>query len=742
MPDRQALYLFKAARRPYYRKENLHLLAAERGSVVEVAYNRMWVAPEYFDEGAIPRGTIVYFVFTERPYSLFVPVRQGEVVDVQRDELMLRLRVLLRSWVGVEDRDLVDFTRLVKQTHPGLAPGNKFVIPKRDGIPLQPFFDEREAVGWRNTIDHLLEMSRASEDDPYRQSVFFRPAGLRVGDEVHVARRVPLEPGTSAALQLQFYNPHLTEEDVQGYELRVLAPEDTLTVATPAHFPLSGDLELELETHGGTPELTVQIGPVTAQHTSVTERFVTRGQEARLEVASPAEEGATAAPREELLRLYEFIQRNARFNEGDDLDLLDTFEHLLPGEQRIRERRAVLLAQRGDPDRAFAILRDLNPETLGDEARFRYFQLLLQRDAEGKPVRHVVNLDLTAEGRFPRLLDELAALDERTLGRLLPELILELPRDQLRDLVARVGDRITSPSPLANTALGLWQASEDPRWAYGYLWERRHALRIDDPTIEDALIELATQGGADELDADLAEVTAHRVGNLIERDRIPEALERLERAQTSLQSDERERLYHSVADRLARRGRQAAAAELLVRLAWIACYAGELESATRAVERARTLVVSRNGDPLPDWLRQVAQHVEAAWADCGELVEWRRSAEARQRELLRAQLLNRRILIAGGFRQQSWIEHLQDMTGAEVDWAERYRDEGDDLNRFAQRIRQQRYAMVVHLWQKSGHEVQDRLRDACTSAGVPWVKATSAGARGLVEAVVAGVEPV
>jgi hypothetical protein len=44
--------------------------------------------------------------------------------------------------------------------------------------------------------------------------------------------------------------------------------------------------------------------------------------------------------------------------------------------------------------------------------------------------------------------------------------------------------------------------------------------------------------------------------------------------------------------------------------------------------------------------------------------------------------------------------------------------------------------VVVHLWQKSGHEVQDRLRDACTSAGVPWVNATSAGARGLVEAVV------
>lgn len=49
------LYLFRSARRPLYRMENLRPLAAEWGTVMEVAYNRSWVATELFEQGAIAR---------------------------------------------------------------------------------------------------------------------------------------------------------------------------------------------------------------------------------------------------------------------------------------------------------------------------------------------------------------------------------------------------------------------------------------------------------------------------------------------------------------------------------------------------------------------------------------------------------------------------------------------------------------------------------------------------------------
>lgn len=95
------IHLFKAARRPRYLQENLQILGGERGSIIEGAYNRSWVAPDFLGEKSIGRGTPVYFVFTERPYELFVPGRCGEGDEAWQEEVILRLRILLNTWIGV-----------------------------------------------------------------------------------------------------------------------------------------------------------------------------------------------------------------------------------------------------------------------------------------------------------------------------------------------------------------------------------------------------------------------------------------------------------------------------------------------------------------------------------------------------------------------------------------------------------------------------------------------------------------
>ncbi|MGH7504575.1 MAG: hypothetical protein ACRELX_02950, partial [Longimicrobiales bacterium] len=99
MRTRDTVYLFKSARRALYRQQNLQLLAAERGTVVELAWNRSWVAAEYFEPGTIVAGTPVVFVLTDRPYALFVPVRAGEVVEASWEDVSLRFRVALGTWV-------------------------------------------------------------------------------------------------------------------------------------------------------------------------------------------------------------------------------------------------------------------------------------------------------------------------------------------------------------------------------------------------------------------------------------------------------------------------------------------------------------------------------------------------------------------------------------------------------------------------------------------------------------------
>lgn len=735
------IYLFKAARRPAHLRENLNILAAERGSIVEVAYNQMWVAPEYFMEGSIVPGTRVYFIYSDRPYSLFVPVRGGEVIAAAWEEPLLRLRVLLHSWVGIEGRGLGEFTDLVKETNRARAPGSqsaKFVLPRVDEAPLISWYDDREDEGWRRTIENLLEMSAGSEDDPYRSSVFFRPLGLRIGEELHETRRVPVAEGSEASLALRFHNPHLAEGDVGRHTLQVLASDDAVA-ESPGRFPLAGDLEIPFRVVGDDPELTVKIGPAPAGHTSITQRLATHGHEARVR-SIPAPNGEVG--RGELIGVYDLVRRLASFEPGDELTVVEAFQRLLPNEQRIAERRAALLAREGRDDEAYAILRELNPETMGDEARLLLFRLTLLRESDEGALQRVASLELTADGRFDDFLETLAGLDSPVIGRLLPMLVNDVPGDRLHDLMSRLGDRIERPDIAAEVALALYINSDDPQWAYSYLRDRGRQLRADSPKMTEALLELAAAGASIAGDDELFDDTARAITNLIAQDRVDEARSWLTRAADSLPRSEQDRLYHRIADRFIDKDRHDDAIAILVERAGKACRQGDLAEATEAVQRARGLWAAtpagRSGEPAPEWLVDEIRQVELAWEACADLVEWKKSDEARTRERLRETYLNQRILIAGGIRRQDWLEKIEEMTGAKVDWATAYRDETDDLDACAERIRNGHYSAVVHFWQKSGHEVAYRLSPACQDAEVPWLQSTSAGVRGVLEALDGG----
>lgn len=735
------LYLFKAARRPLHLKENLNILSTERGSVIEVAYNQMWVAPDLLAPGSIEPGTITYFVYSDRPYSLFVPVRQGEIVDAAWDDTLLRLRILIHSWIGVEDRDLGDFTALVKDASRNRAPGGqatKFVLPKLDDAPLISYFDQREDEGWHRAIDNVLAMSRTNSEAPYRASVFFRPLGVRVDGELHPARRLPLDPGATGSLALRFHNPHLAQGAITGLELQVLASDDVVA-HPPGAFPLLGDVEIPFEVTGDDPELTVRIGPTPAAHTVVTQRLLVRGKAGH----APAREATTGAlSRAELLALFDVVWRNAHFEPGDDLDVLDAFEHLLPGEARIAERRALLLAARGKDDEAWTTLRGLDPEELGDPARRLLFRLSLLRESVESALQRVAALGLTTQGRFDAFLDTLAELDDAPLGHLLPRLAYDVTPDQLTKLVDRLGERVDSVDTAVEIAQAIYLVKGDAGWAYSYLRDRARSLHADSPRLTAALLELASAGAPVGADDELFDDAARAITNLIAQDRIEEARGWLVKATDAISRAEQDRLYHRIADRFLDKGRHDEAIAILVEHADRACAHGDLADATEAIQRARGIWASspagRSGEPVPTWLEDSIGRVQAAWEECADLVEWRKSDDTRTAERLRARYLNRRILIAGGIRKQEWLERIQELTGARVDWATAYRDETDDLDAYAERIRNRHYDAVVHYWQKTGHELGDRIRPACEEAGVPWLQSTSAGLRGILEALSQG----
>jgi hypothetical protein len=722
MSSAPQLWLFKGSRRALYRQQNLHLLAAERGTIVDVSWNRSWVAPELFEANSIDAGVRACFVLTDQPYLLFVPVREGTVVDARWDDTSLRLRVALGTWVRPAGGDCEAFTRALRDAQPAAVPGERFVaLAALDPAPA-PAFDEKEDAGWRGAIDDVLTLASVSEETGYREAVFFRVAGVRDERGMHPARE-SVRGAADSELVLRFHNPHLDDGVLRTHQLRVSAGEG-LRVRGGRTIVREGEVALPLSWTGAAAELSLSVAPDPARHTQLTLRF--GGAHAAPHGGLPAQAGAAA-----LRRLWDVVARTLQAEPAAEMAVLDAFEAVLPGEQRVQERRALLLAGMGQETAAFELLRSLDPELMEDAARFLLFRLTARRGAVGAAADLVARLDLTAEARLRLLLTELDGIEPPVLDRLVRELMARVPDEaDQHAIVEHVAGRLTSPQLIAEIGQRLYLSTGDAQGAYAFIEERRRALRESSPEMSDALIELARAGAQG---ADLSDVVGHRIGNLIGRGEVEEALARLRQVRHSLAREERDRLHHRAADLLIARDRSDEAAGLLGELAQRALETGDVDAAGDAAERALG-VAAAAGRPAPEWIRAIAARVTRALQEMEGLREWRTAERELRAERLRSLFLNRRILIVGGLRRAGMQERLETVTGAGVDFGESFRGESDDLDALAARIRQGRYAAVVFRWQLAGHDVSDALKSVCEQAGVPFLYAKGGGVFGVEEA--------
>ena len=90
------LFLIKSSRIREYRQQNLAILSAPDGDIIETSYNARWVQPGL----ELQRGTGCAIVFADSPYQSYVPVRWGVVDSVEEIDGRIDLRVRLGTFIA------------------------------------------------------------------------------------------------------------------------------------------------------------------------------------------------------------------------------------------------------------------------------------------------------------------------------------------------------------------------------------------------------------------------------------------------------------------------------------------------------------------------------------------------------------------------------------------------------------------------------------------------------------------
>jgi|GEM_PF-3184259 len=156
--EKEILYLFKSSYRVQYHREILEYIALPEGAICEIHYDKKWVQLDLFfhienaPKKYIGFKTILSYVDRNRGEFLFLPYREGKVIDVfiQGDILYMKLQVgNYISWEHIDWQQVEDeFTKYFGEAN--IPPGGKYFLIG------ESFIDD---------IDKVIDGENADETD-------------------------------------------------------------------------------------------------------------------------------------------------------------------------------------------------------------------------------------------------------------------------------------------------------------------------------------------------------------------------------------------------------------------------------------------------------------------------------------------------------------------------------------------------------------------------------------------------
>jgi tetratricopeptide (TPR) repeat protein len=757
------LYLLKSARTSQYLQENLHILAAPEGEVVEVDYAPRWVEP--LAARQVRSGDTACLFFSDRPYRQYVPVREAEILNVNQSSGQLALSLRLRRLVHLGGKQNL---KTFSQRFGKFSQGQFFVV--RD--PESPITFARrgrsELANWKRIIDALLQASPEGVVSPYQKSVFLWPQPICDAQDKPLSQGKPLELGQNYHLTVHYYAPGLTTEAMDYYELVVDPGSHNVGIDGGLSLSQEGDLALEVKPlEKGKPVLAIWVKPnralsstlhpvfevvetripvqeaemvtdtpvvVPQIETTVPEREAVPDTEVAVERDAAASDVTTefvekpmvsALSERHLRDLFRLIQ--APDDPGRDQALLSLVDHALNplarGSRYLAEQRALCLYRLERWKEAHQQFDSLDPDIMSPGAVVAWFVCACREGSHAELGGILAHFDAWEQQELVSdLIKVLPMVEEGRRLKLMEKEWLRAGRHQ--EMWDCVKDTFTRPALILD-AVNLMVDPErydliTSSQGYLYLCERMQALSAEPME----LVSRAVVLGLKEPDEspDLDEMFLKMLERQLRRATEPDdAYLLVAEARGKVSDHTWASATERLADALAGREEQewhTYSCQLYVDLARLHREKfQDLEAAEAYLTQAHLLVGDDEG------LSQAIDREEIRWAGAVQRIEsirqWRDGLLAVREQQLRKKVAGKRALFVGGLERGFDVETVRTELGfSEADFVPHFRMERGSLDKVSQRIRQGQVDYLFDFISRGAHR---NLEAKCRKADVLYV---------------------
>ncbi|MDB2392597.1 hypothetical protein N9V91_06245 [Acidimicrobiaceae bacterium] len=709
------LFLIKSSRIREYRQQNLAILSAPDGDIIETSYNARWVQPGL----ELQRGTGCAIVFADSPYQSYVPVRWGVVDSVEEIDGRIDLRVRLGTFIA-------HASQLVQRWNTDARAD----IGKPASERARPHFLFSEAnpgIGTHKNHEAIVE-ARAAAIAALGTNPYFEASTLVQVLRVETVAGLPVEPGADLSVGDQINitfrvdTPAFAVDDrrlvVESIPPGAVTVDEVPSPLTDGDHIISATVRLpgqNLLRFNVTPDALLSSRPVVSLPTL-----------ASSSIEVPDGDRTVATSPGDSLQLINWLDREVDLAASQWRGLYEDVLHVrTSSDADLIRKYALALYEVGEYDGCRRQLERLSAPLPNDHL---YLTLsALRSGAELDYASQIGFLNFETDRQFELMIEAMEAAPTAVMQSVAEPLWDGiLGEDRKLDLLQRIWPFDMTPTFRYTVAENL--AWNDPDGTVDMIVRRWNHDVIPDPFLTLLTKEIAAR------DERTVPYVKERVRRLVIAGQLDEAVTLVPDVRQGLTAAAATGVLAPLAhDLLASSdvGHQATAFSLVYEAVSVASAAGEIDAALEHADVLRGSLVVAPTVADRTAAEELLERLDSRLEESDELQSWK----AMQNDSLypaAATLCRNRVVHLVGGKRASWESVLA--SGLEADkliWHEAEKHKSPTAD-WVDDVTADRDIVIV-LTEHIGHALSGRVIDACKRRGVTWIAAKT-GERWVLEA--------